>query len=131
MLHDNCGEIVLDKVMMRVVRALYPDIRIYGVVRGSEIINDVTLRDAEEIRLSDVAEVFDNGSDVPGTYLKEVNKRTLALLSECDVIVAKGLGNLETLYGEGYNIFYSFCCKCAHIASRFNLGLWSAGFAEE
>ena len=131
LLHDNCGEIVMDKILLRVIKREYPDIEPVSVVRGSPIINDVTLTDAEEVGLGKVAKVVDNGAGVPGTYLKEISGQTKKLLSESDVIVSKGLGNLETLYGEGYDIFYAFNCKCRHIAERFGLKMWAAAFIEE
>lgn len=130
-LHDNCGEIVMDKILLRVIGREYPDIVPVSVVRGSPIINDVTLTDAEEVGLGKVVNVVENGAGVPGTYLKEISEQTKKLLSDSDVIISKGLGNLETLYGEGYNIFYAFSCKCAHIAERFNLKMWAAAFTEE
>lgn len=130
-LHDNCGEIVMDKILLRVIKREYPDIAPVSVVRGSPIINDVTLTDAEEVGLGKVAKVVDNGAGVPGTYLKEISEQTKKLLSKSDVIISKGLGNLETLYGEGYNIFYAFNCKCRHIAERFSLNMWAAAFIEE
>ncbi len=125
-LHDNCGEIVLDKILIRVIKELYPAIRVISVVRGKPIINDVTQDDAREVGLQEYAEVIGNGTNVPGTYLKEVSPRVRRELKECGVVLSKGLGNLETLYGEGYNIFYAFNCKCAHIARRFGAPLWTA-----
>lgn len=127
-LHDNCGEIVLDKILIKIIKKLYPQISTTSVVRGEEIINDATIKDAAEIDLFSVAQVIKNGANVPGTYLKEVSPEVVKLLSESDVIISKGLGNLETLYGEGFPAFYAFNCKCNHIAERFNLPLWSAGF---
>lgn len=130
-LHDNCGEIVLDKILIRVIKQIYPQISVTSVVRGAPIINDVTLKDAKEVNLSGFSTVIDNGTDIPGTYLKEINPQTLEALETSDVIISKGLGNLETLYGEGFEIFYSFTCKCGHIATRFNSPLWSAAFVYE
>lgn len=130
-LHDNCGEIVLDKIFIRTVKSLYPEIKVYSVVRGLPIINDVTPKDAASVRLDLYAEIVDNGTGVPGTYLKEVSPRVKELLSSCDITISKGLGNLETLYGEGYPVFYCFMCKCEHIAKRFNSPLWSAVFSAE
>ncbi len=130
-LHDNCGEIVLDKILIRTIKKLYPDIKFTSVVRGKPIINDVTEADAREVGLYEVAEVIQNGADVPGTYLKEVSPRVLSLLKSCDVIISKGLGNLETLYGEGYSVFYAFNCKCRHIAEKFACPMWSAAFVCE
>lgn len=125
-LHDNCGEIVLDKIFIRVISNLYPQIAITSVVRGGDIINDVTEKDAEQVGLYACAKVISNGTNVPGTYLKEVSPQVLNLLDTSDVIISKGLGNLETLYGEGYKIFYCFTCKCGHVAQKFNSPLWSA-----
>lgn len=130
-LHDNCGEIVLDKILIRIIKEIYPHVSITSAVRGAPVINDVTVEDADEIGLTEYARVIANGADIPGTYLKEISAETLELLGTSDIVISKGLGNLETLYGEGYNIFYSFTCKCEHIAKRFGAALWSAVFTEE
>ncbi|MCD7728942.1 MAG: ARMT1-like domain-containing protein [Clostridia bacterium] len=130
-IHDNCGEIVFDKLLIRVIKQLYPDISVTSLVRGGEIINDVTRRDADAVGLNAYAEVTDSGSAIPGTYLKEVNEHTLELLKTSDVIISKGLGNLETLYGFGYGIYYIFMCKCLHIAERFNLTQWQTAFVHD
>lgn len=130
-LHDNCGEIVLDKLLIRTIKRLYPQIKVTSVVRGSPIINDVTVTDAAEVGLYDYAEVIDNGADIPGTYLKEINPQTKTHLKSDDIVIAKGLGNLETLYGEGYSVYYSFCCKCNHIAERFGAEYGSAVLVKE
>ena len=130
-LHDNCGEIVLDKILIRVIKELYPQISITSVVRGKPIINDATRYDAKEVKLDEFSEIVDNGSDVAGTYLKEASAEVIRLLRESSVILSKGLGNLETLYGEGYQIFYAFTCKCEHISQRFDIPLWSTAFIEE
>ena len=129
-LHDNCGEIVLDKILIRVIKNKYPQISVVSVVRGGEIINDVTERDARQIGLYEVSHVINNGADAPGTYLKEVSPQTLKAMEESDIIISKGLGNLETLYGERFRAFYTFTCKCEHIARQFGVPLWSAVFAE-
>ena len=77
------------------------------------------------------ARVEDSGAAIPGTYLKEISKSALSLFEKSDVIISKGLGNLETLYGEGYDIFYIFMCKCLHIAERFGMAQWQTAFVHE
>ncbi len=129
--HDNCGEVVFDKILIRAIERLYPHIAVTSLVRGGEIINDATLWDAQYIGLDGCAEVVSSGAAIPGTYLKEVSTRTLELLASSDVIISKGLGNLETLFGGGYDIFYVFMCKCAHIARRFGLEQWQTAFVYE
>lgn len=130
-LHDNCGEIVLDKILIRVIKREFPQTEVTSVVRGKEIINDVTEADAREVGLDGYARIISNGTNVPGTYIAEASAETLEALKKSDVIISKGLGNLETLYGEGFNAFYLFTCKCEHIARRFNAPLWTAVIAEE
>lgn len=129
--HDNCGEVVFDKILIRVIKRLYPQVNVTSLVRGGEIINDATRVDAAAIGLEKYATVEDSGEAIPGTYLKELSPRALALFENSDVIISKGLGNLETLYGEGYYIFYIFMCKCEHIARRFSHELWSTAFVHE
>ena len=128
---DNCGEIVLDKILIRAILKLYPKIKVTAVVRGAPIINDATEEDARDIGLDKICRIIGNGSSVAGTYLKEVSEEVLTLLSESGVILSKGLGNLETLYGEGYGIFYAFNCKCNHSAEQFALKLWTPAFIKE
>lgn len=40
---------------------------------------------------------------------------------EADVILSKGQGNVETLYGCGYNIYYAFLIKCQLFVKMFGL----------
>lgn len=129
--HDNCGEIVLDKILVRVIKELYPSITVTGVVRGGEIINDVTAADAAQTDVGRYERVIDSGAAIPGTYLPECNAETVRAVTESDVVLAKGLGNFETLSGGGLAAFYAFNCKCEHIAGRVQKPLWSAAFVCE
>ncbi len=123
-LHDNCGEIVLDKLFIRTAKMLNPRLLSVSVVRGGEIINDATRRDAQQVGLGKYSYVVDSGAAIPGTYLPECNLLTAAFIRESDVVISKGLGNLETLYGTCNGLFYMFMCKCSHIARRFSKNLW-------
>lgn len=128
---DNCGEIVFDKILIKWIKKLYPQVEIIAIVRGKEIINDVTYFDSEMIGLDQVCIVKDNGSDIPGTHLKEVSKECLDLLLNNDLIIAKGLGNFETLHGCHLNIYYMFLCKCKYFADKFNLKQWESVLTNE
>lgn len=130
-LHDNCGEIVLDKILIRIIKELYPKITVSSVVRGSDIINDATISDAIAVGLCDLSLVYPNGTNVPGTPLNEISPKIKVFLSDSDVIISKGLGNFETLYGEGYGAYYVFACKCRHIADRFNLPVWACALVKD
>ena len=40
-------------------------------------------------------------------------------MDAADVILSKGQGNVETLLGCGYNIYYAFLIKCPLFMERF------------
>ena len=109
---DNCGEIVLDKIAIQILKKIFPNIRITALVRGLPAGNDATMEDAEFCGLTDVVPVLGNGNDVGGTWLHGISTHARELLYNADVIIAKGQGNYETLHGCGLNIYYLFLCKC-------------------
>lgn len=128
---DNCGEIVFDKILIRTIKRLYRGIVVTAVVRGKEIINDVTRKDSVQVGLDKVVEVVDNGTDIPGTYLNEISGECKKKLDEADLILSKGLGNFETLFGCGLNIYYMFLCKCRYFADKFHLNQWESVLTNE
>lgn len=121
LLTDNCGEIVLDKLLLQVIKEQYPQIDITIMVRGGEVLNDATRKDALEVGLDKVGTVTDNGTEIAGTFLDEVSQEALQILGEADVIISKGQANFETLRGCGKNIYYIFLCKCDMFANRFGV----------
>lgn len=109
---DNCGEIVLDKLAIQILKKRFPNIRVTALVRGLPAGNDATMEDAELCGLTDIVPVLGNGSDVGGTWLYGISSHARELLESADVILSKGQGNYETLHGCGLNIYYLFLCKC-------------------
>lgn len=128
---DNCGEIVLDKLFLREIKARYPQLEATVLVRGKEVLNDATREDAEEVGLSAVAAVLDNGTGVAGTDLSTVSPQAREALESADVIVSKGQGNFETLHGCGLNVYYLFLCKCDWFTQRFGLERFRGVFVNE
>ena len=120
-LTDNCGEIVMDKLLIREIQKKYPDLKVTVLVRGAEVINDATLEDAMQVGLTEMAEVMPNGSDIAGTWLEELSEDAKKVLEEADVIISKGQGNFETLRKCGKNIYYIFLCKCDLFANTFQV----------
>ena len=117
---DNCGEIVLDKLAIKILKETYPDLDITVLVRGYPVINDATMEDAEEIGLTDLVKVIDNGSNVAGTWIPGINLTVRELLENADMIIAKGQGNFETMNDCGLNVYYLFLCKCDLFQRRFH-----------
>lgn len=130
-LTDNCGEIVLDKLFIRYLQEAYPHLQITAIVRGREIINDATMKDAAEVGLTEVVSCIGNGSGAPGTILSRISEEARGLLTSADVIISKGQGNFESLLGEGLNPYYMFLCKCEMFVRRFGLTQYTSVFVRE
>jgi len=128
---DNAGEIVFDKIFIKVIKEMNPDITIDIIVRGKPVYNDVTIIDAEEVGISSIGEIIENGTDIPGTQLDEINAKARAAIDGADFIIAKGQGNFETLIGCGKNIYYIFLCKCDLFIKRFKIERFRGVFISE
>ena len=130
-LTDNCGEIVLDKVFIRHIKAAYPQLQITVVVRGRNVINDATMEDAKEVGLTEIVPCIGNGSGAPGTVMKSLSEEARQAILEADVVISKGQGNFESLCGEGINPYYFFLCKCELFVRRFGLKQYESVFMRE
>lgn len=125
LLTDNCGEIVLDKLLVRTIMSQFPDLQIHVIVRGGHALNDATMEDACQVGLPDLVEVIGNGTCLQGTYLPDISKEARGLLEQADVILSKGQGNFESLQYCGLNIYYLFLCKCDLFTKRFHTHLYN------
>ena len=124
LLTDNCGEIVLDKLLVRTIMSQFPDLQIHVIVRGGHALNDATMEDACQVGLPDLVKVIGNGTCLQGTYLPDISKEARDLLEQADVILSKGQGNFESLQYCGLNIYYLFLCKCDLFTKRFHTHLY-------
>ena len=123
-LHDNCGEIVFDHILIKTIKKLNPDLNITSFVRGFPVLNDATIEDAKQIGLTQTVSVVENGSSIAGTCLDEISAEALECINHADLIISKGQGNFETLNGCGLNVYYLFMCKCKMFADRFKKNLF-------
>jgi len=106
-LGDNAGEHVFDKLLIEEL-----SLPVTYVVRGGPVLNDVTLEDALAVGLDEVAEVVDNGARVPGTILSLCSQEFQERFESADLILAKGMGNYETLSEVPAPIFFLLQVKC-------------------
>ena len=119
-LGDNAGEIVFDKIFIRTIKECYPHLQIDFATRGTPIMNDVTEEDAYMVGIDTYANIINNGTDIPGTILEHCSDSFVNVFNKADVIISKGQGNFESLYGNGYNnLYYIFLCKCDLFMDRF------------
>ena len=128
---DNAGEIVLDKIFIRVLKELYPNLNIKVMVRGVPTLNDATKHDAKTIGLDKYVDVISNGTSIPGTQIELVSDEAKEALLNADLCIAKGQGNFETLRGSGINVYYLFLCKCDLFVKKFGVERFTAVLANE
>ena len=111
-LADNAGEIVFDRLLIERLDVE----KVTLAVKGAPVINDATLEDAEQADLVGFVQVITNGCDAPGTMLEQCSAEFRERLAGCDVVIAKGQANYETLSLSPQNIFFVLKAKCPVIA---------------
>ena len=116
-LTDNAGEIGMDRVFAEAIQRQYPQLRITFCVRGAITANDATREDAAAVGIP--FPVIDNGNEIAGTQLDMLSEEAAQALKTADVILAKGMGNTETMFGCGYNVYYAFLIKCPRFCAIF------------
>lgn len=126
---DNAGEIGFDRLFAEKLAQLYPDLSITFLVRGGPALNDATVEDARQVGIT--FPVIGNGNLISGTQLDQLSPEARRALDEADVILSKGQGNVETLYGCGYNIYYAFLIKCNRFGQMFGKALLTPMFLRE
>ncbi len=110
-LGDNAGEIVFDRLLIEELQKV-KELEVVFVVRGSPIVNDVTLDDAILVGMDKVARVISSGSDAPTIILSQCSSEMLEYYHSADTIIAKGYVNYESLDEETENIFFFLRVKC-------------------
>jgi uncharacterized protein with ATP-grasp and redox domains len=116
---DNCGEIVFDKLFLETLHTVY-DIKVTAVTRTVPVLNDAVLKDAEQVSLSSVAALMENGIQgaIAGTIVAEVSPEVRSLIDESDLLVSKGVGNYDAfteetgLKGKLTMLLYGKCHPC-------------------
>ncbi len=115
-LMDNCGEDVLDALLIREIRTLGP--KVIGVVKGEPILTDVTMEDARRSGVDkEFDEVLTTGMFAVGVNEKGLGDRLRRELEEADLIVSKGMANFESLSDSRFRpIVYLMRAKCRPVA---------------
>lgn len=109
---DNAGESVFDKILIEAIGK-----PVTYVVRGIPIINDVTMKDAIDSGIIEIAEIVSSGSRAPGTILELCNEDFVRRFKESDMVISKGQGNYEGLSDVDRSVFFLLKAKCKIIAN--------------
>ena len=111
---DNCGEIVLDKLLIETINIT----NTYFAVRSGPVINDITIDDALMVGMDKIAKIITTGDNAPGAVWESTSNKFKQIFNKADVIISKGQGNLEGLIDVPGNIYFLFVSKCDLIAKR-------------
>ena len=113
---DNCGESVFDRLLLEP----YAE-KITVAVRGYPVLNDVTRREVAASGL-DAYRIVDTGDYTAGVSLEHSSAEFLAAFRAADLVVAKGMGNFESLEGFGWrNTAFLFRAKCPVVEKMFGV----------
>ena len=126
---DNAGEIGFDRVLAEVLKNLYPHLEITFCVRGEPVANDATREDAAAVGIT--FPVIDSGNAVGGTAEELLSPEAKAAMETADVILAKGMGNTESMWGCAYNAYYAFLIKCDRFVEIFDAPMMQAMFVKD
>jgi hypothetical protein len=117
-LSDNCGELLLDKVLLETLKTAYPELEITYMSREQPILNDTLPDEARAYGLDEFATLRGNGDHmhVPGTQLSILDEDARRIVLDSDVVIAKGMGNFESTYADNLpNEWFLFMNKCEHL----------------
>ena len=121
---DNCGESQFDKLLIRQLKSLGK--RVVGVVRGKEILNDVSMNDALRIGLDkELDDILTTGKFFIGIDWHDIPDELSSELHKGTVIIAKGMANFEASFGEKLPvpIIHVLRTKCKPVADSLNAPL--------
>lgn len=117
---DNTGEAVFDKLLLKKIKEEY-DLKITYSVRETAVLNDITAEGALELGIDQYAEIIKSGSKAPGMIMDSASKEFLKHYQKADLVISKGQGNLESLYGIESGIYFLLKAKCEVIAEFLNV----------
>jgi hypothetical protein len=121
--HDNVGEIAIDKLLIKSMREL-SDMRVISAVRGGAITSDATMDDAEETELSKAStSIILAGPDTLGVSFDEMSSEFQEELYKADIIFTKGQANYYVFSEHKGEIKSPVVCllrtKCEFVSSAF------------
>ncbi len=117
-LGDNVGEHIFDYIFIEVLKELYPDINYSYFVRGTPIINDVTIVEAKELGFHNICNLVDSKVNTPGFTYSRASKEAQELFDIADLVISKGMGNYECLSPSHRDkICFLLKVKCGVVAN--------------
>ncbi len=126
-LGDNAGETVMDRLFLELTP--FKGKRYY-MTREMPVMNDAILKDAEMAGLHKEAELISSGIDVSAVIPEMLTGKALNVFESADIILAKGQGNLEGLFGlNDSRVYHSFVVKCPVVSRATGIAMGSGVFS--
>lgn len=122
--HDNVGEIALDKLLIKYIQKdSYA--RVISAVRGGPITSDATMIDAQQVKLQEVSSsVILAGPDTLGISFEEMSEEFKNELSQAHLVIAKGQANYYVFSEHKYEVECPIVClfrtKCRVVSDIFH-----------
>ena len=118
---DNVGEHIFDYVFIEALKELYPKIEFSYMVRGNPIINDVTMKEAQDAGFDKLCNLVDSGVNTPGFAYTRANEKSKELFDKVDLVISKGMGNYECMSpSHRTDICFLLKVKCDVVAASLN-----------
>ncbi len=112
-LADNAGENIFDKILIETLIKLYPNLKINYATRGKPIINDITYEEAKLSGVGEICNLVDSGVASAGFIYELANKNFRKIYERADFVIAKGMGNFETMINlVDKKSYFLFKVKC-------------------
>lgn len=126
-LGDNAGETVIDRLFLEL--SGFTGNRYY-MTRAEPVMNDAIMEDALAAGLDSQADLLSSGTDIPAVVPDLLSGRPLEVFTKADIVLAKGQGNLEGLFGLGdQRVYHSFVVKCPVVSRATGASMGSAVFS--
>jgi uncharacterized protein with ATP-grasp and redox domains len=126
-LSDNCGEIVLDRLLIQFLKSRGAHVTL--AVKEIPLLNDATLEDARDLGLDRIVDLLTtNGSRGEiGICLDDIPPDLTRAIESCTIIIAKGMANFESLmeYEHLPPVAYLMAAKCRPVADEVHVPVGS------
>lgn len=126
-LGDNAGETVMDRLFLEL--SGFKGKRYY-MTRAEPVMNDAVMEDALAAGLDSQADLLSSGTDIPAVVPDLLSGRPLEVFTKADIVLAKGQGNLEGLFGlDDRRVYHAFVVKCPVVSRATGASMGSAVFS--
>ena len=118
-LTDNCGEVVFDLLLVEALAELGKEVTVSP--KEEPILNDATVVDLKALGFDRMARIVPHARRSIGLLLSEAPAAFLEVWEAADLVVAKGMGHFETLYGTDKTVAFLLKAKCIPVAERLGV----------